>query len=407
MNHIHRRTTPVVTIGNLKLGSQFPVRIQSMTDTPTADVQKTLAQTKELIEAGSELVRWTINDDKAAKGAYEAIQILRKEGIQTPIIGDFHFNGHILLKNNPQTAKALDKYRINPGNVGKGKLHDDNFAQIVNIAIEHGKAVRIGVNWGSLDQELLTELMDANAKLSEPKDFRDVTIDAMIQSALRSSEYAIQLGLPKEKIILSVKMSVLQDMVHAYERLAQETDLVLHLGLTEAGADIKGAVSSASALAILLQQGIGDTIRVSLTPQPNVSRAKEVEVCKEILQSMGFRYFSPSVTSCPGCGRTSSNYFQYLAQDINAHIKLKMPLWKKEYPGVEQLKIAVMGCVVNGPGESRHANIGISLPGASERPMAPVYVDGQELTTLKGDKIKEEFIEILENYIKKRYPAAK
>lgn len=399
----HRRQTPSVKIGDLSMGADFPIRIQSMTDTPTSDVAKTLAQTKELIEAGSELVRWTINDDKAAKGAVEAINALRQEGIRTPIIGDFHFNGHILLRNNPQAAKALDKYRINPGNVGKGQLHDDNFAQIVKIAVDNGKAIRIGVNWGSLDQELLTELMDANARSSSPKDFREVTIDAMIQSALRSSEYALKLGCPKEKIILSVKMSVLQDMVTAYERLAQKTDLALHLGLTEAGADIKGAVSSASALAILMQQGIGDTIRVSLTPQPNVSRAKEVEVCKEILQSMGFRYFTPSVTSCPGCGRTSSNYFQYLAQDINAHIKLKMPLWKKDHPGVEQMKIAVMGCVVNGPGESRHAHIGISLPGASERPVAPVYVDGKELTTLKGDRIKEEFIEILENYIKDRY----
>ena len=398
-----RRNTPTVKIGNLALGSQYPIRIQSMTDTPTANVEATIAQTKELIAAGSELVRWTINDDKAAKGATQAISILRQEGIQTPIIGDFHFNGHILLKNNPETAKALDKYRINPGNVGKGKLHDDNFAQIVKIAIDNGKAVRIGVNWGSLDQEMLTELMDVNAKLAEPADFRDVTIDAMIQSALRSAESALKLGLPKEKIVLSVKMSVLQDMVKAYERLAKETDLGLHLGLTEAGADIKGAVSSSAALAILLNQGIGDTIRVSLTPQPNVSRAKEVEVCKELLQSMGFRYFAPSVTSCPGCGRTSSNYFQYLAQDINAHIKLKMPLWKSEYPGVEQLKIAVMGCVVNGPGESRHADIGISLPGASEKPIAPVYVDGKELTTLKGESIKEEFIEILENYLKNRY----
>ncbi len=398
-----RRKTPIVQVGNLSLGSQHPIRIQSMTDTPTADVIKTLAQTKELIAAGSEFVRWTINDDKAAKGAAQAISLLRQEGIQTPIIGDFHFNGHILLKNNPPTAKALDKYRINPGNVGKGRLHDDNFAQIVKIAIDHGKAVRIGVNWGSLDQELLTELMDANARLSQPKDARDVTIDAMIQSALRSSEYALKLGLPKEKVVLSVKMSLLQDMVSAYERLARECDLALHLGLTEAGADIKGSVSSAAALAILLQQGIGDTIRVSLTPQPNVSRAKEVEVCKELLQSMGFRYFAASVTSCPGCGRTSSDYFQYLAQDINAHIKLKMPLWKNQYPGVEELKIAVMGCVVNGPGESRHADIGISLPGTSEKPMAPVYVDGQELTTLKGDHIKEEFIVILENYIKNRY----
>ena len=407
MSLIHRRNTPAVKIGNLMLGSQFPICIQSMTDTPTADVATTLSQTRELIAAGSELVRWTINDDKAAKGAVEIIRILRQEGIDTPIIGDFHFNGHTLLRNNPQAASVLDKYRINPGNVGKGKLHDDNFAQIVKIAIDNGKAVRIGVNWGSLDQELLTELMDTNARLKTPKDFRDVTIDAMIQSAIRSAEYAVQLGLPEEKIILSVKMSLLQDMVSAYRLLAQECDFALHLGLTEAGADIKGAVSSSAALAILLQEGIGDTIRVSLTPQPNVSRAKEVEVCKELLQSMGFRYFAPSITSCPGCGRTSSNYFQYLAQDINAYIKLKMPVWKNQFPGVEQLKIAVMGCVVNGPGESRHANIGISLPGASETPMAPVYVDGHEVTTLKGEHIKDEFIAILENYIKNRYSKGK
>ena len=403
MASILRRKTPTVVIGSLCLGSDYPVRIQSMTDTPTANVEATLAQTRELIAAGSELVRWTVNDHEAAQSAVEAIKRLRAEGITTPIIGDFHFNGHTILTKNPEAARLLDKYRINPGNVGKGKLHDDNFAQIVKIAIDNGKAVRIGVNWGSLDQELLTELMDANAKSSVPKDFSDVTREAMVQSALRSADYALRLGLPKEKIILSVKMSILQDMVAVYQRLAQECDFALHLGLTEAGADIKGAVSSAAALSILLQQGIGDTIRVSLTPQPNVSRAKEVEVCKEILQSMGFRYFAPSVTSCPGCGRTSSNYFQYLAQDINAHIKLKMPLWKKQFAGVEEMKIAVMGCVVNGPGESRHANIGISLPGASEKPIAPVYVDGKEFITLKGDHIKEEFITILEDYIQKKY----
>lgn len=399
---IQRRKTPTIEIGHLRLGSEFPIVIQSMTDTPTADVEATYKQTMELINAGSEMVRWTINDSDAAVGAAQIIQRLRAEGIKTPIIGDFHFNGHILLTKHPETAKLLDKYRINPGNVGKGRQHDDNFASIVKIAIANGKAIRIGVNWGSLDQELLTELMDANAKLQDPKDFRDVTVEAMIQSALRSAEYAIKLGQPKTKIVLSVKMSVLQDMVAVYQRLAQECDYALHLGLTEAGADIKGAVSSASALSILMQQGIGDTIRVSLTPQPNISRAKEVEVCKEILQSMGFRYFAPSVTSCPGCGRTSSNYFQYLAQDINDHIKLKMPIWKKQYKGVEELKIAVMGCVVNGPGESRHADIGISLPGASETPIAPVYADGQQFTTLKGDHIKEEFLVILENYIKKR-----
>ena len=402
MTLIKRRKTPTVEIGSVRLGSDFPIVVQSMTDTPTADVEATYKQTMELINAGSEMVRWTVNDSEAAVGAAKIIERLRGEGIKTPIIGDFHFNGHILLNKHPETARLLDKYRINPGNVGKGRLHDDNFASIVKIAIANGKAVRIGVNWGSLDQELLTELMDSNAKLKEPKDFRDVTIDAMIQSAIRSAEYAMSLGQPKSKIVLSVKMSVLQDMVAVYQRLAAECDYVLHLGLTEAGADIKGAVSSAAALSLLMQQGIGDTIRVSLTPQPNVSRAKEVEVCKEILQSMGFRYFAPSVTSCPGCGRTSSNYFQYLARDINDHIKLKMPLWKKQYKGVEELKIAVMGCVVNGPGESRHADIGISLPGASETPIAPVYADGKQFTTLKGDHIKEEFIGILEDYIKRR-----
>ena len=403
MASIQRRKTPVVHIGNLSLGHNYPIRIQSMTDTPTADVEVTLKQTRQLIAAGSELVRWTINDHEAAKGAAEGISRLRAEGIATPIIGDFHFNGHTLLSKNPQTAKLLDKYRINPGNVGKGQLHDNNCAQIVKIAVDNGKAVRIGVNWGSLDQELLTELMNQNAKSSNPKDFSEVTREAMVQSALRSAEYALKLGLPEEKLVLSVKMSGLQDMVAVYQKLSNECHYALHLGLTEAGADIKGAVSSAAALSILLQQGIGDTIRVSLTPEPNVPRSKEVEVCKEVLQSMGFRYFAPSVTSCPGCGRTSSNYFQYLAQDINSHIKLKMPLWQKQYPGIEEMKIAVMGCVVNGPGESRHADIGISLPGASENPIAPVYMDGKEFVTLKGDHIKEEFIDILETYIKNRY----
>ena len=387
MAPIHRRKTPLVLIGPLSLGQDYPIRIQSMTDTPTSDVEATLVQTKGLIAAGSELVRWTVNDDDAAKGAAEAIRRLRLEGITTPIIGDFHFNGHTLLSKNPQTAKLLDKYRINPGNVGKGRLHDENFARIIKIAVDNGKAVRIGVNGGSLDQELLTE----------------IPCEAIVQSALQSAEYALKLGLPEGKLVLSVKMSGLQDMVAVYEKLAKACHFALHLGLTEAGADLKGAVSSAAALSILLQQGIGDTIRVSLTPQPHVPRSKEVEVCKELLQSMGLRYFAPSVTSCPGCGRTSSDYFQYLARDINSHVKLKMPLWQKQYPGVEEMKIAVMGCVVNGPGESRHADIGISLPGASENPIAPVYIDGKEFKTLKGEHIKEEFIDILETYIKERY----
>ena len=400
---LSRRTTPTVMIGPLKLGTGYPIRIQSMTDTPTKDVPKTLSQTKELIAAGSELVRWTINDADAAQGAVEVISRLRSEGIKTPIIGDFHFNGHILLSQNSRMAQLLDKYRINPGNLGRGRLHDEHFTQIIKIAVDNGKAVRIGVNWGSLDQELLTELMDNNAKSSHPEDFSEIIIDAMVQSALQSAQHALKLGLPQEKLVLSVKMSGLQEMVDATQRLAKVCHFALHLGLTEAGADMKGMVSSAAALSILLQQGIGDTIRVSLTPQPNVPRSKEVEVCKELLQSMGFRYFSPSVTSCPGCGRTSSDFFQYLALDINNYIKLKMPLWQKQYPGIQQLKIAIMGCVVNGPGESRHADIAISLPGVSENPIAPVYIDGKEFKTLKGDRIKEEFIDILETYIKQRY----
>ncbi len=399
---IKRRKTPTIQIGNVFLGSDYPVVIQSMTDTPTADVQATVRQTSELIEAGSEMVRWTVNDDDAARAVPEAIRILRDKGLSTPIIGDFHFNGHTLLNKHPKCAQSLDKYRINPGNVGKGSRHDENFSAIVKIAVEHNKPARIGVNWGSLDQELLTELMDKNARQKNPKEANEVTYAAMMESALRSAELAQKQGLLKNKIVLSVKMSIVQDMVAVYSQLASKCDYALHLGLTEAGSDVQGISASSAALAILLQQGIGDTIRVSLTPQPGIPRSREVEVCKHLLQSIGLRYFKPSVTSCPGCGRTSSNYFQILAQDINDHIKRQMPIWKKQYPGVEKLKIAVMGCVVNGPGESRHADIGISLPGTSEQPIAPVYADGKQLTTLKGDRIKEEFVEILERYIKER-----
>ena len=395
----NRRKTPAITIDHIKIGGDYPVVIQSMTDTPTADVQATFKQTVELIKAGSHMVRWTINDDDAARATPEVIKMIRDQGYNTPIIGDFHFNGHTLLTKHPLCAQALAKYRINPGNVGKGERHDKNFASIIKIAVENDKAVRIGVNWGSLDQELLTGLMDKNAQLKEPKDFKEVTFTAMIQSAITNAEYAQKLGLAKNKIILSVKMSILQDMVTVYSLLAQQCDYALHLGLTEAGSSIQGISSSSAALAILLQQGIGDTIRVSLTPQPGIPRSHEVEVCKNILQSMGLRYFRPSITSCPGCGRTTSDYFQYLAKDINEHIEKRMPDWKKKFNGVEKLKIAVMGCVVNGPGESRHANIGISLPGTSEKPIAPVYVDGQQFTTLKGENIKEEFIDILDNYI--------
>ncbi len=399
-----RRQTPTVMVGNVALGRDHPVRIQSMTNTPTANVTATAEQTIELIEAGSELVRWTINDDAAARAVPKIIKVLTNKGYgSTPIIGDFHFNGHTLLEKHPECAQALAKYRINPGNVGKGDRHDENFARIIKIAIENVKAVRIGINWGSLDQELVTDLMNKNAELKDPKDFNEVMYDAMIQSALTSVRHAENLGLGKDQIVLSVKMSVLQDMVTAYLRLAQKCDYVLHLGLTEAGSATQGIASSSAALAILLQQGIGDTIRVSLTPQPNVPRLREVEICQHILQSMGLRYFQPSITSCPGCGRTSSDYFQYLAKDISEYVKQKMPAWKKEFPGIERLKIAVMGCVVNGPGESRHADIGISLPGASEQPTAPVYIDGKQTANLKGQTIKEEFIGILEGYIKEKY----
>jgi (E)-4-hydroxy-3-methylbut-2-enyl-diphosphate synthase len=398
-----RRQTPTVKIDSVLLGSDHPVVIQSMTDTPTADIEATYQQTVELIKAGSQLVRWTVNDDSAARAVPKIINKLSAEGYTTPIIGDFHFNGHTLLAKHPDCARTLAKYRINPGNVGRGERRDANFTSIIRIAIENKKAVRIGVNWGSLDQELLTELMDQNAALEEPKDFKEVIYEAMIQSALASARLAEKLGLSKDQIVLSVKMSILQDMVTVYSILAEQCGYVLHLGLTEAGGDLQGVSSSSAALAILLQQGIGDTIRVSLTPQPGVPRSREVEVCKNILQSMGLRYFQPSVTSCPGCGRTNSDYFQYLAKDINAYIEEKMPVWQKKYPGIETLKIAVMGCVVNGPGESRHADVGISLPGTSERPIAPVYADGRQIATLKGEQIKEDFIEILEQYIFSRY----
>jgi len=398
-----RRKTPIVQIGEFNIGSDYPVAIQSMTDTQTADIKATVQQCVELIEADSAFIRLTVNDDKAARAIPEIIKQIRDKGHNTPIIGDFHFNGHTLLKKHTECARQLSKYRINPGNVGRGNRHDENFASIIKIAIEYNKPVRIGVNWGSLDQELLTQLMDDNAKTKEPKDFKQVTYEAMIQSALRSAELAQKFGMNKDKIILSVKMSILQDMVTVYSRLANQCDYVLHLGLTEAGADIQGITASSAALAILLQQGIGDTIRVSLTPQPNVPRSREVDICKHLLQSLGIRYFKPSVTSCPGCGRTSSDYFQYLARDINDHIERKMPIWKKEFIGIEKLKIAVMGCVVNGPGESRHADIGISLPGTSEKPIAPVYMDGRQHSTLQGDHIKEEFISILENYIQNKF----
>jgi len=403
MFEIKRRKTPTCYVGNTPVGSEHPIVVQSMTNTVTSRIDETINQIIELADAGSELVRITVNDSAAAEAVPTIIGKLEQKGYKTPIIGDFHYNGHKLLSQFPEAAASLAKYRINPGNVGKGKKHDDNFEAIIEIAKKNNKPVRIGVNWGSLDQELLTRLMDENAKLENPKDFKEILIDAMIESAIQSTEYAIRLGLPKEKIIISVKMSEIQDMISVYQKLAAKTDYILHLGLTEAGNGIKGITSSAAALGILLQQGIGDTIRVSLTPEPGISRAREVEVCTQLLQNMNFRFFKPTVTSCPGCGRTDSDYFVKLDREVTDHIALKIKEWKKIYPGIEKLKVAVMGCVVNGPGESKYADIGISLPGIKETPTAPVYIDGKEYCTLRGDNIRNEFIAIFENYIKKRF----
>lgn len=398
-----RRSTPSVDIGGILMGSDHPVRVQSMTNTVTARADQTIAQIKELADAGSEYVRITVNDASAAEAVPSIVAQLRDAGYNTPIIGDFHYNGHVLLSKYPKTADALAKYRINPGNVGKGNKRDDNFATMIKVAIDHDRPVRIGVNWGSIDSQLFDEHMERNAALASPKDFNDVMIDTMIESAQRSVDAALNLGLPENKIVVSVKMSEIQDMIAAYERVSPLISVPLHVGLTEAGYGVKGITCSAAALGILLQQGIGDTIRVSLTPEPGISRAREVDVCTNLLQTMGFRFFKPTVTSCPGCGRTDSDYFIHLARDVNDHISDKINEWRPKYPGVESLKIAVMGCVVNGPGESKYADIGISLPGIREEPTAPVYVDGELVTTLRGDNIIQEFMAIMDDYIKKRY----
>ena len=407
MKTIKRRLTPSVKIGPVTMGSAHPVVVQSMTNTPTADIAATVAQTLELAAAGSEIVRWTVNDFEAMAAVPEVIRRLAVQGCHVPIVGDFHYNGHILLEKYPEGAAALSKYRINPGNVGKGKGRDDNFARMIRQAIAHQKPVRIGVNWGSLDQELFTTMMDKNAKRKEPKSFKEVIYDAMIVSAIRNAELAESLGLPKDKIVVSVKMSELQDMVAVYQKLAKKCDYVLHLGLTEAGGSVKGIAASSAALGILLQQGIGDTIRMSLTPEPGVSRDQEVRGCTSLLQALGLRYFMPAITSCPGCGRTNSDKFVYLAKDVTAYIEKRMPVWRTQYPGVETLKVAVMGCVVNGPGESKYADIGISLPGSSEAPGVPIYVDGKMSQTLRGDDITATFIDLLEAYIAKRYTVSK
>jgi len=397
------KNTVKVQVGNITVGGGEPVVVQSMTNTDTADVVRTVQQVAELAKAGSELVRITVNTLEAAEAVPEIRQRLDKMGCDVPLVGDFHFNGHKLLSAVPECAKALAKYRINPGNVGKGKRGDEQFAQMIEFAIKYDKAVRIGVNWGSLDQKLLASMLDENHKLESPKELAEVQHDALIESALGSAAKAEKLGLPRNKIIISCKLSGVQDLIKAYQDLAGMCDYPLHLGLTEAGMGSKGIVSSTAALAVLLQQGIGDTIRISLTPEPGAPRTKEVIVAQQILQSMGFRSFTPQVVACPGCGRTSSDYFQRLAQDIEIYLGEQMPVWKGKFAGVESMSVAVMGCVVNGPGESKQANIGISLPGSGEKPVAPVYEDGEKTVTLKGDNIASEFQQIVEAYVESHF----
>ena len=403
MPEIQRRRAVTVNIGGIRVGSDSPVVVQSMTNTDTADVESTVQQVAALARAGSEMVRVTVNNDEAAKAVPYIVEELAKKGWSTPIIGDFHYNGHQLLKKYPETAKALAKYRINPGNCSIGRKDDDNFRTMVEVAVEHQKPVRIGVNWGSLDQALLTKMMDDNSKAADPLPARDVMMEAMVVSALDNAAAAERYGLRRDQILLSAKVSGVRDLIDVYVELARRCDYALHLGLTEAGMGMKGVVASAAGLAPLLLAGIGDTIRVSLTPTPGGDRSEEVRCGQQILQSLGIRSFMPQVTSCPGCGRTTSTYFQELAERVQGYLVASMPEWKKQYPGVEELKLAVMGCIVNGPGESKHANIGISLPGTFEEPKAPVYVDGKLFTTLKGDRIVEEFQVILDEYVEKRY----
>jgi len=397
-----RRPSVAVNVGGVEIGGENPIVVQSMTNTDTSDVAATVAQAKALAEAGSELVRVTVNDEAAAQAVPEVVARLLDEGTSVPIIGDFHYNGHLLLTKFPECAEALAKYRINPGNVGT-KHRDSNFQKIVKVAIEYATPVRIGVNWGSLDQRLLTELMDANAARSDPKDARVVLLDAMVESATRSAYLAEETGLGHDMIVLSAKISEVPDLVEVYRMLSSEVDYALHLGLTEAGMGVKGIVATTAGITPLLIDGIGDTIRVSLTPEPGGDRTEEVRVARQILQSLKIRTFEPQVTACPGCGRTTSSLFQEMAQDIETHIREKMPLWSEQFPGVENLTVAVMGCIVNGPGESKHADLGISLPGTAEDPRAPVYVDGVHHSTLQGEGMVDEFKGILEDYIQARY----
>ena len=403
MGEIVRRVSLPVNVGGVRIGGGHAIAVQSMTNTDTSDVAATVAQIQELALAGSELVRVTVNTREAARAVPAIVARLRDGHIDVPVIGDFHYNGHILLREFPACARALDKYRINPGNVGMGRQHDDNFHSIIDIALANEKPVRIGVNWGSLDQSLITRLMDENSRRPDPRESRAVIMEAMVLSALESAEMAQSYGLAGDRIILSAKVSGVQDLIDVYRELARRSSYALHLGLTEAGMGRRGIVSSTAALSVLLQEGIGDTIRVSLTPAPGGDRTEEVRTCQDILQSLGIRSFSPRVTACPGCGRTTSTIFQEMANDIQEHLNSRMPAWKEVYPGVENLKIAVMGCVVNGPGESKHADIGISLPGTGEEPKAPVYVDGRLMTTLKGPAIVDEFIIILDEYLETRF----
>jgi len=401
-----RRKSVAVNVGGVKVGGSNPIMVQSMTNTDTADTASTVNQVMDLARAGSELVRVTVNTDEAAQAVPKIVDTLRNFGVNVPIIGDFHYNGHLLLKKYPDCARSLAKYRINPGNVNIGRKQDDNFRVMIEAAVEYGKPVRIGVNWGSLDGVLLTQMMDDNSKLSDPLDAMEVTMRAIVESALRSAEAAEKYGLSRDKIILSAKVSSVQDLVHVYEMLAERCDYALHLGLTEAGLGSKGIVATTAALSVLLQQGIGDTIRASLTPLPNGDRTDEVVVCQQILQALNLRSFTPQVAACPGCGRTTSTFFQDMADQIQNYLREQMPVWREQYTGVEDMKVAVMGCIVNGPGESKHANIGISLPGTFETPVAPVYIDGKLATTLRGDRIVAEFRDLLDNYVAQRYGAA-
>ena len=403
MSYASRRRTVTARVGAAPIGSLHPVVVQSMTNTDTADIDTTVRQVRALAQAGSELVRVTVNTDEAAAAVPAIVERLAAHGVAVPIVGDFHFNGHKLLREQPGCAAALAKYRINPGNVGRGSKRDPQFAEMIEIACRHGKPVRIGVNWGSLDQDLLTRMMDENSRRAEPVDAADVVREALVVSALESARRAEELGLPHDDIVISCKVSGVQDLIAVYRNLATRCEYPLHLGLTEAGMGSKGIVASTAAMAVLLQEGIGDTIRVSLTPEPGGDRTQEVIVAQEMLQTMGLRSFTPMVVACPGCGRTTSSYFQELAQKIQSHLRLRMPEWRKRYPGVEEMTVAVMGCVVNGPGESKHASIGISLPGTGERPVAPVYIDGEKGPTLKGDHIAEEFQQLVEDYVSRTY----